>query len=163
MIYLVFAKWRKQGDYKGCKCLILADDIYDDDPGFDAAVKWWDEFMDVYNNIDKYVPKADAKCASSSNTDAVAIEKSTAYKMGDKFCSDLDLSKGTKKDLTTKDIGVSNGNDFVFHFEYKPGKNCFSDCRNTIRSMVCKYSSPNATIFTLYGLPLIRLPRLWIQ
>ncbi|KAJ5216419.1 uncharacterized protein N7498_002826 [Penicillium cinerascens] len=127
----------KEGDYKGCKCLVATDDIINDDPGFEDAVKWWDQFIDVYSNIDKYAPKADTKCSSSSNTKAVAIEKSTAYKVGDKFCSDLDLSKETKKDLTTKDIGISNSDYYVFHFEYKPGKSCFSDCKSTIRSMVC--------------------------
>lgn len=116
--------------------------------------------MEVYNNIDKYVPQPDTKCASSSNTNAVAIDKKMAYKMGEKFCSDLDLSKETKKDLTSKDIGVSNNNDFVFHFEYKPGDNCFSDCTETIHSMVCKYLSSN---LTPYDSRLIQLSRLRIR
>lgn len=121
-----------QGDYKGCKCLGDSVLISDNNPNFDKAVKYMKEFTDVYENIDKYVTKPDTKCSSSSYSDAIAVDKSKAYELGEKFCSGLDQSKESTKDLEF--------NDFVFSFKYKPGDKCYTNCKDTIHKMVCKYS-----------------------
>lgn len=90
-----------------------------------------EKLTDVYNNIEKYVPEADAKCSSTDYSDAIAVDKSKLYELGDKFCSELDQKKKSSKDLKY--------NAFTFHFEYKPGNNCYTDCKETIRKMACQY------------------------
>ncbi|KAJ6105568.1 hypothetical protein N7512_009085 [Penicillium capsulatum] len=102
----------KEGKYKGCKCLVVGNILINQNPKREAAYKHMEELTDVYNNLDKYVPEADAKCSSKDYSDAIAVDKSKLYELGDKFCSSLDQKKKSSKDLKYM--------DFTFHFEYKP-------------------------------------------
>lgn len=119
--------------------------IINEDPDFDNAVKWTNQFMDVYHNIDKYAPKADTKKCSSSYSDAIAVDRRKVYELGEKFCADLDQSKKSKKELEF--------NNFVFNFEYQPKEKCYTDCKDTIHKMVCKWPVPTtpATYLQIYG------------
>jgi hypothetical protein len=152
----------RQGEFRGCKCQITATDIhvqYRDEKLLNDGIETLKELQNIYDHFDKYVTEPDINCASSRNTDAVAIDKKTAYDMGEQFCANLDPSKETKKDLTTKDIGVSSHGDFIFHFEYKPGDKCYSNCKDTIRKMVCKCSTNDLRpLFKLWNYQLMVEP-----
>lgn len=130
-----------QGEFRGCKCLVVDSDIFSETRSkLSEGLNALDQLQQIYDHINDYISEPETKCSSSSNTKAVAIDKQAAYTMGENFCAHLDYSKEAKKDMTSKDIGSSSYKDFVFHFEYKPGNKCYTNCKDTIHKMVCKCS-----------------------
>ena len=88
------------------------------------------KLKDIYDNPDKHKQKPDTKCGGSYS-DALPIERDQAYKLVDQYCDKLDKkSKDTSKEL--------EWDHYTFHFNYKPGNKCWSQCKETVHDMICK-------------------------
>jgi hypothetical protein len=84
----------------------------------------------------------EVKCVTDYSK-AVSVDVSFMRQLADKFCSG-DKSKKRSQDMTAKDVSSSAYENYKFHFELDPGKNCKFDCNAIFKSITgkCMHPSP---------------------
>ncbi|KAL4805616.1 hypothetical protein BDV18DRAFT_165833 [Aspergillus unguis] len=127
-------------EYNGCKCYHLitpvaishtAAEIDSDSKILNQLI----EDMEAFYNKEEEASKPEVTCATKDYSKAIEVDSSFLDKLADKFCSDNDDGKERSKDLTAKDVSSSAYERYKFHFDYKPGKDCKTDCKAAFKSM----------------------------
>ncbi|OGE54560.1 hypothetical protein PENARI_c006G07896 [Penicillium arizonense] len=130
------------GTNEGCECYELTSEIYT--LGTKSEVESFEKVLtklvDSMKKQDEEAEKPkdpEVKCSSTDYSKAVSVDVSFMSKLADKFCSG-DTSKKRSQDLTAKDVSSSAYENYKFHFELDPGKNCKTDCKAAFKSMTGK-------------------------
>jgi hypothetical protein len=131
-----------QGTNEGCECYELTSEIYtlgtkSEVESFEKVLTKLVDSIKKQDEEDEKPKDPEVKCSSTDYSKAVSVDVSFMSKLADKFCSG-DTSKKRSEDLTAKDVSSSAYENYKFHFELDPGKNCKTDCKAAFKSMTGK-------------------------